>query len=426
VLIQRPTRLLLAACVGLFAACDTAPTDVDQTSSQEVQFANNTSSDARLALVGERIFNDRNLSLNRNQSCSSCHDAAWGFTSPNTAINAGGSVLPGTFSDRFGKRKPPSAAYATPSPVLHFDAADEVWIGGNFWDGRATGQRLGSPAAEQALAPFVSAVEQSLPDLACVVFRVREANYGGLFTSVWGRRVHDINFPSNTDELCTHENITVPLSAADRALAVAEYDHVVLSIAAFENSPAVNQFSSKYDAYLAGKAQLTALETEGLALYVGKGNCAACHPNDGERALFTDFTYDNIGVPGNPANPALLANALFSDLGLGGFLGDSDQDGKQKVPTLRNLNKRGIPGGAKAFMHNGVFKTLEHVVHFYNTRDVLPACESTANPQFGVNCWPRAEVLTNVNVDELGNLGLTPAEETALVAYLKTLSDGYK
>jgi cytochrome c peroxidase len=77
-------------------------------------------------------------------------------------------------------------------------------------------------------------------------------------------------------------------------------------------------------------------------------------------------------------------------------------------------------------MHNGVFKTLEHVVHFYNTRDVLPACESTANPQFGVNCWPRAEVLTNVNVDELGNLGLTPAEETALVAYLKTLSDGYK
>jgi cytochrome c peroxidase len=76
-------------------------------------------------------------------------------------------------------------------------------------------------------------------------------------------------------------------------------------------------------------------------------------------------------------------------------------------------------------MHNGALKSLEQVVHFYNTRDVLPNCATTPNPTFGVNCWPAAEVLENVNVDELGNLGLTPAQETALVAYLKTLSDGY-
>ena len=43
-----------------------------------------------------------------------------------------------------------------------------------------------------------------------------------------------------------------------------------------------------------------------------------------------------------------------------------------------------------------------------------------------MNCWPAAEVLTNVNVDELGNLGLTDAEEDAVVAFLETLSDGFK
>src|SRR6185369_9252108 len=110
---------------------------------------------------------------------------------------------------------------------------------------RATGARLGSPAAEQALAPFLNSVEQGLPDLACVVYRVREATYGGLFASVWGRNVYSIEFPSNTDEVCTHENVTVALSSADRSRATLEYDHIVLAIAAFENSSVVNQFSSK-------------------------------------------------------------------------------------------------------------------------------------------------------------------------------------
>ena len=181
-----------------------------------------------------------------------------------------------------------------------------------------------------------------------MVFRVREANYDGLFSSVWGRKINNIDFPKGTDEQCTHEGITIALTPSDRALALTVYDQIVLSIAAFENSPEVNRFSSKYDAYLAGKAQLTDKELRGLELYNGKAMCAACHPNDGARALFTDFTYDNIGVPANPQNPALLANSAFSDLGLGGFLGDPDQDGKQKVPTIRNLNKRGVPGGASA------------------------------------------------------------------------------
>jgi cytochrome c peroxidase len=187
----------------------------------------------------------------------------------------------------------------------------------------------------------------------------------------------------------------------------------------------VNQFSSKYDAVLDGVASFTPEEAAGLALYEGKANCAACHPNAGKRALFTDFTFDNIGVPPNPENPALLANPSFRDLGLGASVGMPHFNGAQKVPTLRNTDKRGRPDGVKAFMHNGAFKSLEQVVHFYNTRDVKRRCDQVSRPQFGVNCWPRPEVRDNVNTDELGNLGLTSAEERALVAFIRTLNDGY-
>lgn len=96
-----------------------------------------------------------------------------------------------------------------------------------------------------------------------------------------------------------------------------------------------------------------------------------------------------------------------------------------KVPTLRNVDRRGPAGGSKAYMHNGVFKTLDQVVHFYNTRDALPHCNTVATPSFGVNCWTTPEVSRNMNTSNLGNLKLTLAEERAIVAYLKTLSDGF-
>jgi cytochrome c peroxidase len=421
---QRALFIILACTAA--GACENYPTNLDEHENQVQLGVTVSSSDPRLAELGARIFNDKNLSLQRNQSCASCHDAAWGFTSPNPSINGAGAVMFGSVPDRFGNRKPPTAAYATPSPVLHYDTQDEVWMGGNFWDGRARGARLGSPAAEQALAPFVNPVEQALPDIACVVYRVREAAYGGLYMAVYGRAIDGITFPAQTDALCEHENVQIGLSAADRQAALQEYDRIALAIAAFENSPAVNQFSSKYDAYLAGRAQLTSQELQGLGVYVGKANCAACHPSQGDGALFTDFTFDNIGTPANPENPATLADKRFADLGLGGFLGRRSENGKQKVPTLRNVDRRGVIGGAKSFMHNGALKSLEEVVHFYNTRDVLPQCEKTRNPQKGVNCWPQPEVTINVNGDELGNLQLTPDEEAAVVAFLRTLSDGYK
>jgi cytochrome c peroxidase len=147
-----------------------------------------------------------------------------------------------------------------------------------------------------------------------------------------------------------------------------------------------------------------------------------------EKPLFTDFTYDNLGIPKNPANPFYTMPPEFNpdgmdwiDPGLGGFLASMpelaayapENLGKHKVPTVRNVDKRPYPGFVKAYGHNGYFKSLKEVVHFYNTRDVAGAG------------WPPPEVPVNVNTTEMGNLGLTDAEEDALVAFMKTLTDGY-
>ncbi len=107
--------------------------------------------------LGKSIFFDENLSINGNQSCASCHDPAWGWTGPDSDTNAGGAVYEGSIAGRFGDRKPPSAAYATLSPIFHMDKKG-LFIGGNFWDGRATGEVLGNPAADQALGPFLNSV----------------------------------------------------------------------------------------------------------------------------------------------------------------------------------------------------------------------------------------------------------------------------
>jgi cytochrome c peroxidase len=391
--------------------------------------------------LGKSIFFDKNLSLKKNQSCATCHDPKVGFTGPNPAINRKGSVYPGSIKTAFGARKPPTAAYATPSPIL--DHIDGFFIGGNFWDGRATGEKLGNPAADQALGPFLNPVEQALPDPACVVYRVCNANtpsqYPVAFEEVWGPEACAINWPDGVDRSCKNGE-GVNLDPADRDKVDAAYSAVGLAVAAYEASPEVNQYTSKFDAYLAGQATLTPEEADGLEVFSGKGLCAACHLLDpqenGEPPLFTDYTFDNLGVPKNPENPVYDVNPDFVDFGLGDFLATrSDYDefaaenlGKQKVPTLRNVDLRPGDGFTKAYMHNGYFKTLEGVVNFYNTRDIKPACIDPLTTEADAlvqGCWPAPEVAENVNTDELGNLGLTPAEEAALVAFMKTLSDGY-
>ncbi len=361
--------------------------------------------------LGKALFFDENLSLNANQSCAACHGPEVGFTGPTEQINIGGSVYEGSVAGRFGNRKPPAAAYAGHSPVFFWNEEDEVWMGGMFWDGRATGETLGDPLAEQAMGPFLNPLEMALPDAAALCQKTAAAEYADAFVAVWGEGSLD----------CENDVDGV-------------YERVARSIAAYERSSEVNPFSSKYDYFLAGKVELSEQEALGLALFEDeeKAGCAACHSSqpgpDGEPPLFTDFSYDNLGVPANPDLPFYDMtdyNALgkdWVDLGLGGYLQGAGYDaaiyepemGKVKVPTLRNVDLRPTPDFVKAYGHNGYFKSLEDIVHFYNTRDIRDAG------------WPPPEYGENVNHDELGDLGLTENEEAAIVAFLRTLSDGYE
>ena len=363
--------------------------------------------------LGKALFFDTNLSTPSGTACAAWHGSEAGFTGPDAAINAAGAAYEGAVSGRFGNRKPPTAAYAGDSPVLYLDATAGNFAGGMFWDGRATGWTLGDPLAEQAQGPFLNPLEHNNASPATVVAKVSAATYAPLFEQVWG-------FGS--------------LSSTNVSLA---YERIARSIADYERSKEVSPFSSRFDASLGNQAKLTQQENDGFQLFLGKGNCANCHSatsgSSSERPLFTDFTFDNLGSPKNPANPFYAMPPEFNpdgtnwiDQGLGAFLTNVPQYalyvdanlGKHKVPTLRNVDKRPAPGFVKAYSHNGYFKSLKEIVHFYNTRD-LPGAGWNGVP------WPPPEEPLNMNTVEMGNLGLTDAEEDAIVAFLQTLTDGY-
>jgi len=372
-------------------------------------------------LLGKQLFFDAKLSVPEGQSCASCHAPEAGFTGPHEGINKAGAAYEGATKGRFGNRKPPTSSYGGDSPVLRFDRKEKAWVGGMFWDGRATGRKLKDPLAEQAQGPFLNPLEQNIPDARTLCMAVKDSTYASLFEQVWGKGSLD----------------------CDRNVSVT-YDRIGKSIAAYERSKEANPFRSKYDSWLGKKVKLTEQELQGLKLFEGKGKCAECHPSkrgpNGTSPLFTDFTYDNLGIPKNPENPFYgmparwnPEGAAFVDTGLGGYLKEAGykpsqydpETGKFKVPTLRNVDRRPSPGFVKAFGHNGYFKSLEEIVHFYNTRDVLGSCEKSSDPRPGENCWPEPEVPANLNREELGNLGLTGKEEEAIVAFMRTLSDGY-
>ena len=374
-----------------------------------------------LEKMGRHLFFDTGLSQPPGQACAECHTPEAGWTGPRSDINGAGAVYPGAVSSRFSSRKPPASAYASFSPVFHFKKQEKIFVGGNFWDGRATGEEIGNPAADQAKAPFLNPVEHNLKNSQDLCERVAAASYRALF---------DQAFPSSP----------APLDC--RGDLAGSVDRIAQAIGAFEASPEMNPFSSKFDYWLQGKAELTMVEKKGLELFNGKGKCAQCHPSDpgpfNRSPLFTDFTYDNLGVPKNPQNPFYRMPSRFNpegkryvDPGLAGFLRTRREYrsqaaanlGKHKVPTLRNVDLRPAPDFVKAYTHNGYFKDLKELVHFYNTRDVLPRCRAGGKP--GRDCWPSPEVSRNLNRDEMGNLGLTEEEEEAIVAFMKTLSDGY-
>ena len=249
----------------------------------------------------------------------------------------------------------------------------------------------------------------------------------------------------------------VHLGPLDRGRAATTFDQMAQSIAGYEASHEVTAFSSKYDAVQAGKAKFTPQEQAGYDLFRGKANCNACHRDGGpgEDPLFTDFTASNIGTPANPLLPyyaegapdqrGYVANrngASFVDFGVGGFLANGhplsqpsavdarwqhlvpQTRGRFQVPTLRNVDKRPNDGFVKAFGHNGYFKSLKQIVHFYNTRDVLPRC-APDDPREGTGCWPVPEETANMNKTRVGHLGLSDAEEDAIVSFMQTLTDGF-
>jgi cytochrome c peroxidase len=418
----------------------------------------------QIALLGKAMLYDKQLSVNRNQACAFCHMPEAGFTGPVSELNRTTVSYPGSVRTRFGKRKPLSQSYAPLSPVLHYDSTQRELVGGNFSDMRATGRRLGDPASDQAQAPMTDPAEMGLPDIACAVYRASQRPYRPTLEHLWGRRVFAIAWPGDVEQVCERPGPSpgnqpkpVRLGPFDRAQVGITFDQMARSIARYEGSAGVTAFTSKFDAVLAGKARFTAQEKAGYDLFRGKAQCNACHSDagTGNRPLFTDFTASNIGMPANPGLPYYEANepdklgyvgnpagSSFVDSGVGGFLAignlasqpftiDSqwpklarDYQARFKVPTLRNVDKRPNPAFVKAYGHNGYFKSLKTIVHFYNTRDALRRCQAD-DPGEGTTCWPAPESTDNMNKNQVGRLGLSNVEEDAIVSFLQTLSDGF-
>ena len=263
------------------------------------------------------------MSASGRMSCQTCHQPEHAHGGlPTDAVSPGGPDL-----ERSGLRNSPSIRYASFTPAFHFEA-DGTPVGGFFRDGRA------ASLADQARRPFVGPLEMANPSIESVVHKLRNAAYVSEFMRLFGSDVFDD-----------------PTRAFDAAVfALARYQ---------TEDPDFHPFDSKYDAFLAGKASLTDQEMRGFALFNDplKGNCAACHPStrgaDGSPPMFTDFTYDNLGVPRNDAIPA-NADPDYVDLGLCGpqrvdLAQRQEFCGAFKVPSLRNVSR------TAPYFHNGRF-----------------------------------------------------------------------
>ncbi|MDO8988184.1 MAG: cytochrome-c peroxidase [Sideroxyarcus sp.] len=381
----------IAALFTLFTACgggsEASPTAGTQAVSK--------------AAVGEKIFFDTSLSEPAGMACATCHDPARAFTDSHAlAISMG--VSEGVIPGQFGGRNTPTIAYHVLTPVFGF--AEEGPYGGLFHDGRA------ATLADQAGGPPTNPVEMHNPDMASYVDKVKNAAYADDFKRVWGNDVFD--------------------NVADA------YSKITATVAEFEKTDTrFAPFSSKFDYWLKGRVQLSSDELDGFNLFNArdKGNCAACHPSIAPSSatppLFTDFTYDALGVPRNTAIPA-NGDPNYFDLGLCGRADFNSPTlcGKFKVPTLRNV------AVTAPYFHNGKFSNLRDVVKFYVTRDINP--ELWYPPDGSGNIVKFDDMpdqyKTNVNITEPpydrrpGDLpALTDAEIDHVVAFLNTLTDGY-
>jgi cytochrome c peroxidase len=449
-------------------------------------------------ILGTLLNFDENMSPFRNLACASCHMPYAGFSGPIPSVNLTMVAFPGSAHFRAGKRTAQRYPYAPRFPVLQFNENPALFFGGNFWDARSTGYLLQNPNAQQAQHPPVDTQEMGLPDTACIAFRLSQAEYRPLFELVFGAGALDIKWPHNTEKICSTpggaavfggDTTPIRLNPEDRTKANRVYDNWGQSLSFYQSSTGVSAFSSKFDAFLAGKYTLTPEEQAGYDLFRGKAGCNTCHL-DGRGAtqlggtdtsaaadvdpLFTCFGYANLGLPLNPRvalfyqttpDPfGFTPNPLgfgYRDLGLGTFLrsgfGSAPNpnatwvplaptvDGQMQVSSARNVamtppqcptteagqtdaNGNPIPYFQKGFFHNGYAKSLKQLVHFYNTRDVYPF------PVTSGNCPPGTTEKVNCwpmpevpnNIDmTVGNLGLTDQEENLVVIFMQTLTDGF-
>lgn len=354
------------------------------------------------AQLGAKIFRDASLSASGRQSCASCHDPSNAHGASNAmAAQPGGALL-----EQQGSRQAGSIRYLATNTPFHF-AQDGTPTGGFFWDGRA------ASLADQAGKPFLNAREMANADVADVVAKLARAAYADEFRALYGAQVFDD--------------------------AQGAFERITLALQQFElEDPAFRPFSSKYDEFLRGNLRLSDQELRGLALFnaPGKGNCAACHPSaraaDGSFPLFTDYTYDNLGVPRN-AELAQNADPAFYDLGLcaregADLVNRPELCGAFKVPTLRNVAVR------KRFFHNSRFGTLKEALTFYVQRDTNPEKWYPLKPDGTVDKFDDLppQYRANVNTSEAPYdrrpgmpPALTNAEIDDLIAFLQTLTDGY-
>jgi cytochrome c peroxidase len=388
------------------------------------------------AQVGEKMFVDATLSASGKLSCSSCHDPNAAYAPANAlAVQMGGAHL-----ELAGTRAVPSLRYkdATPPYADLLDNPDGISVpgpGGGFtWDGRA------ATLADQAQIPLLAGNEMANASAADVVDKLQASPYAGLFRQAFGSDA----FANVDTAFLDARNALQAYQLEDRSF---------------------HPYSSKFDLYAGNKigGSLTPAETRGLKLFAdpSTGNCAACHYQgaglNGSSALFTDFSYEAIGVPRNPAIPA-NADPSNVDIGLCGPLRNDHAAvagdtfcGMVKTPTLRNVATR------KSFFHNGAMHSLAQVIRFYNTRDTMPeiwyptvggtakATPDAGFPTYGlittqyvggrVQKFDDLPALFVPNIDTQLPLDGRPAHSQPpmseqniadLICFLNTLTDGYQ
>jgi len=348
--------------------------------------------------VGRQIFFDKTLSEPAGQSCSSCHQAKSQFDDPGPSPTSHGAD-----TTLYGPRNAPSLKYVAFTPKFQSSLAEGSYFGGMFRDGRV------DTLEQQAKLPFTNPIEMANPDPDSVVAKVAAAPYADQFKAVYG------------EDIFAHPNKA--------------FNSIAKALAAFERTKVFSPFDSKYDYWQRGQAKLTAAETRGMQAFndPARGNCAFCHISvspthaGGLNPLFTDFGFDNAGVPRNPDNKFYAMPAQYNpdgtnyvDLGLENHVLDPHSRGQFKAPTLRNVALTG------PYMHNGYFVTLRAVVDFYNTRDAKPACPNVFTNETdaeAAGCWPAAEMPETMNTQVMGNLHMSEQDVDDIVAFLGTLTD---